>query len=56
MLPVVVLELTVGKRRILSLKGWIESCRARLNVRAELFRELRHKTVRALRVDKEAYV
>ena len=28
----------------------------RLNGRAELFRELRHKTVRALRVDKEAYV
>ena len=33
-----------------------QSCRARLNGRAELFRELRHKTVRALRVDKEAYV
>ena len=29
---------------------------ARLNGRAELFRELRRKTVRALRVDKEAYV
>ena len=30
---------------------------ARFNGRAsELFRELRHKTVRALRVDKEAYV
>ena len=28
--------------------------RARLNGRAELFRELRCKTVRALRVDKEA--
>ena len=28
----------------------------RLNGRAELFRELRHKTVRARRVDKEAYV
>ena len=43
-------------RIILSLKGhWITltSRRARLN---ELFRELRHKTVRALRVDKEAYV
>ena len=29
-----------------------QSCRARLNGRAELFRELRCKTVRALRVDK----
>ena len=33
-----------------------QSRRARLNGRAELFRELRCKTVRALRVDKEAYV
>ena len=33
-----------------------QSRRARLNGRAELFIELRHKTVRALRVDKEAYV
>ena len=33
-----------------------QSNRARLNGRAELFRELRHKTVRALRVGKEAYV
>ena len=33
-----------------------QSNRARLNGRAELFRELRHKTVCALRVDKEAYV
>ena len=33
-----------------------QSCRSRLNGRAELFRELRHKTVHALRVDKEAYV
>ena len=33
-----------------------QSRRARLNGRAELFRELRHKTVRALRVDKEADV
>uniref|UniRef100_A0A8C4NCI5 TRPM SLOG domain-containing protein n=1 Tax=Eptatretus burgeri TaxID=7764 RepID=A0A8C4NCI5_EPTBU len=33
-----------------------QSRRARLNGRAELFRELRHKTARALRVDKEAYV
>ncbi len=32
------------------------SRRARLNGRAELFRELRRKTVRALRVDKEADV
>ncbi len=33
-----------------------QSPRARLNGRAELFRELRRKTVRVLRVDKEAYV
>ena len=33
-----------------------QSRRARLNGRAELFRELRRKTVRALRVDKEADV
>ena len=33
-----------------------QSRTARLNGSAELFRELRHKTVRALRVDKEAYV
>ena len=33
-----------------------QSRRARLNGRAELFRELRRKTVRALRVDKEAHV
>ena len=33
-----------------------QSRRARLNGRAELFRELRSKTVHALRVDKEAYV
>ena len=33
-----------------------QSSRARLNGRAELFREPRHKTARALRVDKEAYV
>ena len=33
-----------------------QSRRARLNARAELFMELRHKTVRVLRVDKEAYV
>ena len=59
MLLVDVLEFTEGRRRILSLKGhWIllTSHRARLNGSAELFRELRHKTVLALRVDKEAYV
>ena len=33
-----------------------QSRRARLTGRAELFRELRRKTARALRVDKEAYV
>ena len=33
-----------------------QSRRSRLDGRAELFRELRCKTVRALRVDKEAYV
>ena len=33
-----------------------QSRRARLNGRAELFWELRHKTVRALKVDKETYV
>ena len=33
-----------------------QSRRARLNGRTELFRELRRKTVRALRMDKEAYV
>ena len=33
-----------------------QSHRARLNGRAELFRELRHKTVCALRMDKETYV
>ena len=33
-----------------------QSRRARLNCRAELFRELSHKTGHALRVDKEAYV
>ena len=33
-----------------------QSRRARLNGRAELFRELRRKTARALRVGKEAYV
>ena len=33
-----------------------QSRRATLNGRVELFRELRRKTVRELRVDKEAYV
>ena len=33
-----------------------QSRRARLNGRAELFRELRRKIVHVLRVDKEAYV
>ena len=33
-----------------------QSRRARLNDRAELFRELRHKTVRVVRVDKVTYV
>ena len=33
-----------------------QSRRARLNGRVELFRELRRKTVRVRRVDKEAYV
>ena len=33
-----------------------QSPRATLKGRAELFRELRRKTIRALKVDKEAYV
>ena len=33
-----------------------QSCRARRNGRAELFSELRRKTVHVLRMDKEAYV
>ena len=48
-----------AKKNFLS-KGTLDtidqSRRARLNGRAELFRELRRKTVHALRVDKEAYV
>ena len=40
----------------LTLHSIDQSRRARLNGRAELSRELRHKTVRALRVDKEANV
>ena len=59
MVQVDVLELTTGRRRILS-QGTLEtieqSRRARLNGRAELFRELRRKIGHALRVDKEAYV
>ena len=54
-----VLEFTEGRRLILSLKGHcipLISYRAMLNGGAELFRELRHKTVHALRMDKEAYV
>ena len=54
MLPVDVLELTIGQRIILSL-GTLDtidqSRRASLNGRAELFRELRRKSM-----DKEAYV
>ena len=33
-----------------------QSCRARLDGRAELFGELRRKTGHSLRVDKETYV
>ena len=47
------------QRRILSQGTWDtidQSHGARLNGRAELFRELRHKTVPAVRVDQEAYV
>ena len=59
MLPVDVLELTAGQRRILSL-GTLDtiaqSHRARFNGRAELFKELRRKSVCVLRVDKEVYV
>ena len=59
MLPVDAEELDGRRRRILS-QGTLDiidqSHRARLNGRAELFRELRRKTVRASRVDKEAYV
>ena len=59
MLLVDVLELTIGRRRILSLKGHqipLTSLRARLNGRAEMLRVLRHKTARALMVDEEVYV
>ena len=60
MLPVNVLEL-IGRRRIIffsqgTLDTIDQSRRARLNGRAELFREFRHKTARVLRVDKEADV
>ena len=53
------MELTIGQRRISTLKEhWIpmSSRRARLKGRAELFSKLKQKTVRALRVDKEAFV
>ena len=39
-----------------TLDNFDQSCKARLNGRAELVKELRHKTVRALRVDMEADV
>ena len=59
MLPVDVLELTEGQRRIFS-QGTLDiidqSRRVRLNGRAELFSELKRKTVLVLRVDKEADV
>ena len=59
MLPVDDLELTIGRRRILS-QGTLDtidkSRRARLNGRDELFRELRRKTVCVFRVEKEACV
>ena len=59
MLPVDVLEFTVGQRRILS-QGTLDiidqSRKASASGRAELFKELRRKTVRVLRVDNEAYV
>ena len=48
-----------GKKNLVS-QGTLDtidhSCKVRLNGRAELFRELRCKTVRALRVDREADV
>ena len=60
MLPVDILELMEGRRRIFVSRGTLDTIdqirRARLNVRAELFTELRHKTVHVLRVDKESYV
>ena len=59
MVPVDGVELTGGRRRILSqgtMDTIAQSHRNRLNGRAVLFRELRRKTVSALRVDKEAYV
>ena len=53
------MELTIEQRGILS-QGTLDiidqSRRARLNGRAELFREVRHQTVSALMVDKGAYV
>ena len=60
MLPVDVLELTIGRKKNFVSQGILDtidqSRRARLNGTAELFMELRHKTVCALRVDKETYV
>ena len=51
------LKASIPRRVILELLDTIDqSRRARLNGRAELFRELRRKTVCALRVDKEADV
>ena len=60
MMPVDVLELTgVVKKNFVS-QGTLDtidqSRRNRLTGRAELSRKLRHKNVRALRVDREAYV
>ena len=59
MLPVDVLELTGGRRKNLS-QGTLDtndqSRRDRLKGRVELLRELKSETVRAPRVDKEAYV
>ena len=55
-----IFELTGGVKRNLVSRGTLDSIdqshRARLNGRAELFRELRRKTAHALGVDKEAYV
>ena len=55
-----VLELTMGVKKDFvsqrTLDTIDQSCRSRFNGRAELFRELRCKTVRVLRVNKEASV
>ena len=54
------MELTGGAKKNFVSQGTLDtidqSHRARLNGRAELFREVRRKNVRVLRVDKEAYV